>query len=51
MVRPPIEDITTRKGDQIQLDVRFRGGASKTSMLPRPLELLREPQAKSRDGG
>ena len=37
MVRLLIEDITIRKGDQIQLDVRFRGGVSKTLMLPRPL--------------
>jgi hypothetical protein len=37
MVRLLIEDITIRKGEQIQLDVRFRGGVSKTLMLPRPL--------------
>jgi hypothetical protein len=37
MVRLLIEDITIRKGDQVQLDIRFRGGASKTSILPRPL--------------
>lgn len=37
MVRLLIEDITIRKGEQIQLDVRFRGGAPKTLMLPRPL--------------
>jgi hypothetical protein len=37
MVRLLIEDITIRKGEQIQLDVRFRGGMSKTLMLPRPL--------------
>jgi DNA invertase Pin-like site-specific DNA recombinase len=37
MVRLLIEDITIRKGEQIQLDVRFRGGASKTLVLPRPL--------------
>jgi len=37
MVRLLIEDITIRKGEQIQLDIRFRGGASKTLMLPRPL--------------
>lgn len=37
MVRLLIEDITIRKGEQVQLDVRFRGGASKTLMLPRPL--------------
>jgi len=32
-----IEDVTIRKGEQVQLDVRFRGGMSKTLMLPRPL--------------
>ena len=37
MIRLLIEDITIRKGEQIQLDVRFRGGISKTLMLPRPL--------------
>jgi len=37
MVRLLIEDVTIRKGEQIQLDVRFRGGMSKTLMLPRPL--------------
>jgi hypothetical protein len=37
MVRLLIEDITIRKGDQVQLDVRFRGGILKTLMLPRPL--------------
>jgi hypothetical protein len=37
MVRLLIEDVTIRKGEQIQLDVRFRGGMSTTLMLPRPL--------------
>jgi hypothetical protein len=37
MVRLLIEDVTIRKGDQIQLDIRFRGGAVKALMLPRPL--------------
>jgi hypothetical protein len=37
IIRLLIEDITIRKGEQIQLDVRFRGGMSKTLMLPRPL--------------
>src|SRR5215468_223975 len=37
MVPLLIEDITIRKGEQVRLDVRFRGGASKTLMLPRPL--------------
>jgi hypothetical protein len=35
MVRLLIEDVTLRKGEQIQLDVR--GGLAKTLMLPRPL--------------
>jgi hypothetical protein len=37
MVRLLIEDITIRKGDQIQLQVRFRGGRSQTLIVPRPL--------------
>ena len=37
MVRLLIEDITIRKGEQIQLDVRFRAGVAKTLTLPRPL--------------
>ena len=37
MIRLLIEDITIRKGEQVQLDIRFRGGMSKTLMLPRPL--------------
>jgi hypothetical protein len=37
MVRLLIEDITIRKGEQIQLDIRFRGGVAKTLTLPRPL--------------
>jgi len=37
MVRLLIEDVTIRKGEQVQLDVRFRGGISKTFILPRPL--------------
>jgi len=37
MVRLLIEDITIRKGEQIQLDIRFRGGAWKTLILLRPL--------------
>jgi hypothetical protein len=37
MVRLLIEDVTIRKGEQVQLDVRFRGGRSKALMLPRPL--------------
>jgi len=37
MVRLLIEDITIRKGERIQLDIRFRGGAAKTLVLPKPL--------------
>jgi len=37
MVRLLIEDITVRKDEQVQLQIRFRGGMSKTLMLPRPL--------------
>jgi DNA invertase Pin-like site-specific DNA recombinase len=36
MVRLLIEDITVRKDIQIQLQIRFRGGMSKTLMLPAP---------------
>jgi hypothetical protein len=32
MVRLLIEDATIRKGEQVRLDVRFRGGMSKTMM-------------------
>ncbi len=37
MVRLLIEDITVRKNDQVQLDIRFRGGMSQTLILPKPL--------------
>jgi hypothetical protein len=37
MVRLLIKDITIRKGDHVQVDIRFCGGMSKTLMLPRPL--------------
>ena len=37
MVRLLIEDITVHKGEQVQLQIRFRGGMSKTLMFPRPL--------------
>ena len=37
MVRLLIEDITLRKDDHVRLDVLFRGGATKTLTLPRPL--------------
>jgi len=37
MVRLLIEDITIRKAEQIQLDIRFRGGAAKSLLLPKPL--------------
>jgi hypothetical protein len=32
-----ISSPTIRKSEQVQLDIRFRGGASKTLMLPKPL--------------
>ena len=41
MVRLLIEDITIRKGEQVQLDVRFRGGVSNTLILPRPLSFCK----------
>jgi uncharacterized repeat protein (TIGR03803 family) len=47
MVRVLIEDITIRKGEQILLEVRFRGGVSKALALPRPLALVRS-RIKSR---
>jgi hypothetical protein len=39
MVRLLIGDITIRKADQVKLDIRFRGGATKTLRLPKPLSL------------
>jgi hypothetical protein len=44
MVRLLIEDVSVRKGEQVQLDVRFRGGKSKTLMLPRPLSYCESHQ-------
>lgn len=38
MVRLLIEDVTVRKEQQIQLQIRFRGGMSKTLVLPVPLK-------------
>lgn len=46
MVRLLIEDVTMRKGEQIQLDVRFRGGMSKTLMLPRPVSYCESHKQK-----
>jgi Recombinase/Recombinase zinc beta ribbon domain/MerR HTH family regulatory protein len=37
MVRLLIEDVTIRRDKEVQLDVRFRGGMSRTLILPRPL--------------
>jgi hypothetical protein len=37
MARLLIEDITIPKGEQIRLDIRSRGGAAKTLLLPKPL--------------
>jgi len=44
MVRLLIEDITIRKGEQIQLDVRFRGACRNVDVAS-AAEFLREPQA------
>ena len=40
IVRLLIEDITIRKGEQIQLDVLFRVGATKTLMFPPAVKFL-----------
>jgi hypothetical protein len=37
MVRLLIEDVTIRKGEQVQLDVRFRGGMSNSLPTQEPL--------------
>jgi len=37
MVRLLLEDVTLLKGDHISVHVRFRGGATRTLALPRPL--------------
>lgn len=37
MLRLLIEDVTLHKGDEIVVHVRFRGGATRTLRLPRPL--------------
>ena len=37
MARLLLEDVTLRKGDELVVQVRFRGGASETLTLPRPL--------------
>jgi hypothetical protein len=51
MVRLLIEHITIRKGDSIQLDTRFRGGAVITLLLPKALSFCERPQTESRHGG
>jgi DNA invertase Pin-like site-specific DNA recombinase len=37
MVRLMIEDVTLVKGDEITVQIRFKGGATKSLSLPRPL--------------
>jgi len=37
MVRLLLEDVTLRKADQLTVQVRFKGGATQTQMLPLPL--------------
>jgi DNA invertase Pin-like site-specific DNA recombinase len=48
MLRLLIEDVTLHKGKEIVTHVRFRGGATKTIRLPRPLPIgeLRRHSAK-----
>ncbi len=48
MLRLLIEDVTLHKGKKIVTHVRFRGGATKTVHLPRPLPIweLRRHSAK-----
>lgn len=36
VLRLLIEDVTLRKGDELTLHIRFRGGATRTVVLPRP---------------
>ncbi len=36
MVRLLVEDVTLRKGENLSVQVRFRGGATRTLTLPRP---------------
>ena len=36
MVRLLVEDVTLRKGEDLSVQVRFRGGATRTLTLPRP---------------
>jgi DNA invertase Pin-like site-specific DNA recombinase len=37
MIRLLVEDVTMTRGEQITLDLRFRGGAKRTVTLPNPL--------------
>jgi len=39
MIRLLVEDITVRRGEQITVQVRFRGGTDKTITLPNPLRI------------
>ena len=42
MVRLLIEDVTLTKTDQITAQIRFKGGATRTLTLPRPLGAWKE---------
>ncbi|HVJ89043.1 MAG TPA: recombinase family protein [Labilithrix sp.] len=47
MVRLVIEDATIVKGEEITLNIRFRGGATTTLKVPRPLSYFEEHRTKS----
>jgi hypothetical protein len=47
MVRLVIEDATILKGDQITVRVRFRGGATTSLAVPRPLSYFEERRTQS----
>jgi len=47
MVRLMIEDATILKGEQITLHLRFRGGATTTLTVPRPLTYFEERRTQS----
>lgn len=47
MVRLVIEDATILKGEQITIHIRFRGGATTTVTVPRPLTYFEERRTQS----
>jgi DNA invertase Pin-like site-specific DNA recombinase len=47
MVRLVIEDATILKGEPITIHIRFRGGATTTVMVPRPLTYFEERRTQS----